>query len=104
MKEIKLSNEEMVVVINEMEEVLCWLEGKLNKKKFKVSRKEEVMDILKEGNLISVSDIGKRVGISNRNVSSILCYLRDDLEKEGNKKSIVKIGRGVGRLKLIDND
>lgn len=95
---------ELTSMVEELESVLCYLEDKLNKKKFKSSRKEQVMDILKERNLISVTDIGKRVGITNRNVSSILCYLRDDLEKQGNKQSIVKIGRGVGRLKLIDND
>ena len=100
---VKMNMKEMEVCLCEMEEVLIWLELKLNVKKFKVSRKDEVLEILKEGKLMSVSDIGKRVGISNRNVSSILSYLRNDFEKEGDKFSIVKIGRGVGRLKLIEN-
>jgi len=102
-KVIVMNKEEMEKVICEMEEVLIWLELKLNVKKFKVNRKDEVLEILKEGKLMSVGDIGKRVGISNRNVSSILSYLRNDFEKDGDKFSIVKIGRGVGRLKLIKN-
>jgi len=99
----KFNEAELASQVEELEQALCYLETKLNKKKFKTSRKDEVMTILEEGNLISVSDIAKRINISNRNVSSILCYLRDDLEKAGDIKSIVKIGRGVGRLKLITN-
>lgn len=102
-KVIVMNKEEMELCLCEMEEVLLWMEGKLGGKNFKVNRKDEVLNILREWKLVSVSDIGKRVGISNRNVSSILSYLRNDMEKDGDKESIVKIGRGVGRLKLIKN-
>lgn len=40
-------------------------------------RKDEILAILKEGR-ISIEDISKRVGITSRNVSSILSYLRKD--------------------------
>lgn len=42
-------------------------------------RKKEVLDILKkEVDGISIKEISKRIGISNKNVSSQLSYLRDD--------------------------
>lgn len=100
MKEIKMTLKEANECLVELETVLCWLENRFGKK-FKVGRKEEVMDILREGKLISVSEIGKRVNISNRNVSSLLSYIRNDLDKVG-LECIIKIGKGVGKLKLVN--
>ncbi len=99
-----MSLKECEICLNELEEVLCWLELKLSVKKFKIGRKSEVLDILKEGNLVSVGDIAKRIGITSRNVSSQLSYIRNDFEKDGNKMIIVKVGRGVGKLKLMKNE
>ena len=39
-------------------------------------RKKEVRDILEEGGRYSIREIGERLGISDKNVSSILTYLR----------------------------
>ena len=39
-------------------------------------RKKEVRDILEEGGRYSVREIGERLNISDKNVSSILSYLR----------------------------
>ena len=39
-------------------------------------RKKEVRDILEEGGRYSIREIGERLGISDKNVSSILSYLR----------------------------
>jgi len=44
----------------------------------KPGRKEEVLAILKEGAHISVPMLAKRVGISERNISSQMSYLRKD--------------------------
>ena len=55
-----------------VEEIKALLEGKK-----KGGRKEEVLGILKRS-WIGVTEIGKEVGIKNKNVSSILSYLRSD--------------------------
>lgn len=39
-------------------------------------RKKEVRDILEEGGRYSIKEIGERLNISDKNVSSILSYLR----------------------------
>lgn len=62
-------------------------------------RKEEVLDILKSG-LFSVKEIGGMLGVSNRNVSSVICYLRDDgLEIRSLGDKLVLWGRIVGGIK-----
>lgn len=106
-KEDKLTVAEYKVVIAEMEEALCMLENKIGKsKKFKLTRKEMVMEVIKDGLEYSVKDIAERVSvmagltITNKNISSQLSYLRDDLAKEG-AFDLVRIGRGHGKLKLI---
>lgn len=40
-------------------------------------RKEEVLVILK-GGAYGIEELGKIVGVSSRNISSVLCYLKDD--------------------------
>lgn len=54
----------------------------------KSGRKEEVLGILKEG-IYSVKELSVKVGVSGRNISSIVCYLRDD------GFDIKKLNRGV---------
>lgn len=41
-------------------------------------RKSEVLDIIKREGKVSINDIAKEIGISDRNVSSQLAYLRKD--------------------------
>jgi len=78
MKELKsMTKEEMAITICELEECLIYLEDKLNKKVFKEGRKEQVLKILQSG-AITVGGIATRIGISARNVSSQLTYLRKD--------------------------
>lgn len=73
------SNEELIGIIEEMEEVLCLLENRISRgKTFKPGRKEEVLEVLETKGKVSVADISKIVGISARNVSSQLSYLRRD--------------------------
>ena len=49
-----------------------------NKRKFKKGRKDEVLEIMLEGGSFSVGELAKLVGISDKNISSQLSYLRKD--------------------------
>ena len=96
MKELKkLSKEELVSIICEMEEALLHLEDRLNRKSFKPGRKEQVLAILKKGP-VTVGAIATRLGINARNVSSQLTYLR----KDGYEICTSSIGKKF----LADND
>ena len=69
---------------------------RLSKSKvIKKGRREEVMEVLIREKRISVGNIGKTLGMSCRNVSSYLCYLR----KEG-----VNIGTDSKGRKFIEKD
>ena len=110
MSEIKMSAAEMKEAMSEMEGLLCylWLQN-YEAKGIKVkglSRKEMMLSILMKGGLWSVKDLaaemGKRAGkdISSRNVSSLLSYLRDDIESGKIEGELSRVGRGVGKLKF----
>jgi predicted HTH transcriptional regulator len=72
------TKEELVSVIEEMEEVLTCLEERINKgKKMVEGRKDQVLKVL-QGGPITVGGIATRLGISARNASSQLSYLRKD--------------------------
>lgn len=74
----KLTNEQLEAQVVELECMLIELEDKLCKVKVtKPGRKDEVLEILQAGK-VSVADIAKQIGISARNVSSQLTYLRRD--------------------------
>ena len=104
LKELVVELEKEVI---EMCEIMLWMESKFSRgKSFKKSRKEILMDILLGGKSWSNKDLSEEmskvcgVEISRRNVSSLLCYLRDDFDKD-DKYDLVKIGRGNGKNKLI---
>lgn len=80
MKELmEMKKEELVKLVCEMEDVLLMLEEKFGKgKKFTKGRKEEVLEVLELKGKVTVGEISKIVGISARNVSSQLSYLRRD--------------------------
>lgn len=101
------ATEQMIV---EMECMLQELELKLGStKKFVVTRKEMVRNILKDGEQHSIGEISQRVSylagkmITSKNISSQLTYIRDDLAKEGNEYSICRIGRGHGKIMMVKN-
>ena len=110
--EIKLSKKEVEESVVELEEMVMFLWNevwKLKGVKVKgLSRKEMLLSILKGGKLWSVKELsvemGSRVGkdISSRNVSSLLSYLRDDIDKGTLKGKIERIGRGVGKIKFSE--
>ena len=71
--------QELENLINEMCETLVYLEERLCQSKVKpVGRKEEVLKILESVGHITVAAIATRIGITARNVSSQLTYLRKD--------------------------
>jgi len=74
----KWKKDELVETVLAMEEALTCLETRLcNQKKIRPGRKQQVLEILQAGP-IQVGAIAKRLGISSRNVSSQLSYLRKD--------------------------
>ena len=74
---IMAKNDELTAQVAELENMLVCLEERLSQvKPIKVSRKVEVMNILKDNGHISVADIAILVGITERNISSQLTYLR----------------------------
>ena len=75
----KPSYEELEQKLAELEQTLAEKEAELEKKNSSSGgRKAEVLAFLKEHGHVKVSDIAKAVGISDRNVSSQLTYLRKD--------------------------
>ena len=75
----KMNKDELVVMIEEMECCLNMMEERIvvDIKIKKVGRKDEVLEVLLSGK-VSVKEISNIVGISSRNVSSQLSYLRKD--------------------------
>ena len=120
-----LNKKELEMSVVELECLVVELWAKVydsNKIKVKgMSRKEMLMSILVGGKLWSVKDLSKEMGkacgksISSRNVSSLLSYIRDEVEKneirrekgkEVNKLydgQLNRIGRGVGKLRWVKN-
>jgi len=74
----EFTKDELVEMIVELEETLVCLEERLcETKKVVEGRKEQVLKVLQAGP-ITVGGIATRLGISARNVSSQLTYLRKD--------------------------
>ncbi len=108
---VKLSAKELEESVKELESIVCmlWEENfKLrNIKVKKAGRKEVLFNVLKKGDLWSVKELSVKmskivgVEISSRNISSLLTYIRNDIENGIIKGSLVRVGRGVGKLKFI---
>ena len=91
----EFKKEELVELVRDMECVLNWMENKIGKGKgFKKSRKEEVLEIWEEGKRVFVGDIAKRLGITSRNVSSYLTYIRRDFKNAKNGWEIMTDTKG----------
>ena len=65
----------------------CLIELLGNSRRFKKGRKDEVLEILNEGGSYGVGELAKMVGISDKNVSSQLSYLRKDGYKIGTRSN-----------------
>lgn len=73
-----MKKQELEEMITEYECLLQWLESKISSVRVKPEgRKSEVLKILQTGH-VTVDAIAQRIGISARNVSSQLTYLRRD--------------------------
>ena len=83
MANVELSKTELVAIVCEYEELIDSLYAQLRSKPEaivveKPGRKDEVLALLIGHKKISIPAIAKAVGISERNVSSQLSYLRKD--------------------------
>ena len=70
--------QELEAIITDLECTLVYLEERLAKPGVVTGRKEQVLGVLKSAGHITVAAIATRIGISARNVSSQLTYLRKD--------------------------
>lgn len=98
----------------ELETMVCWLWSELyqvKSLKAQVSRPEPrkltLLAILQDGKPRSIKELAEmmseRTGvvISRKNVSSLLTYLRDDIESGQLKGQLAKLGRGHGKVMFI---
>ncbi len=72
------TKQELELIIVDMCEALTALEDKLARPAVPEGRKAQVLKILKSSGHITVAAIATRIGITARNVSSQLTYLRKD--------------------------
>ena len=110
----KINKAELVELVYAYESVLCFLEkariGRDGKIK-KAGRIDQLMDIFNEDRkkLWSVKDLSSRmsavsgVRISSRNISSLLSYCRAG-KWTGGKVDFVRVGGGVGKLRIYSID
>lgn len=76
----KMTKAELIEALCEYESILLDLEERFGKKARvkKEGRKEQTLALLQENERISVADMAEALGITARNVSSQLCYLKRD--------------------------
>ena len=72
------TKQELESMVDEMCEALVFLETRLSRPMKPEGRKSQCLKILQSAGHITVDAISKRIGISARNVSSQLTYLRKD--------------------------
>ena len=77
MTEDKRTKEELIRVIEDQEQIILDLQTRLQAKS-NGGRKKEVLELLKSHESISIVEMSKELGISTKNVSSQLTYLRTD--------------------------
>lgn len=77
-----MSVEEMKLFVENMKKENEELKKKLENKKGN-GRKEEVLGLIREFGKISIKDLSEKIGITDRNISSQLSYLRKDGLKFG---------------------
>lgn len=75
----KLVKADLEAIVKDLECTIEYLEGRLSKPAVKTEgRKSQVLSILQRSSHITVAAIAERLGISARNVSSQMTYLRKD--------------------------
>lgn len=79
MKEFKeMTKDELIKVIEDQQQLILDLQVQLENARKKTGRKEEVLQILKDNSPITIVSISEKLGISTKNVSSQLTYLRQN--------------------------
>jgi len=69
-----------------------------NKRKFKVGRKDEVAALLMTGKSFSVDELAESIGITPKNISSQLTYLRKDGYEIGTRSNGKKYLENLAEL------
>jgi len=69
---------ELTSIVDDLECTLMWLETRLARRVKPEGRKEQCLKLLQSTEHISVAAMATRIGISARNISSQLTYLRKD--------------------------
>jgi biotin operon repressor len=67
----EMTKEELVARVEELEQIVLNLQNKKG-------RKFEVLELLRSNTSISIVEISEKLGISTKNVSSQLTYLREE--------------------------
>ena len=73
-----MSQEDLIKTIEDQEQLILDLQVKFEQSKNKFGRKEQVLELLKKSNSISIIEIAEKLDINTKNVSSQLTYLRAD--------------------------
>lgn len=76
-----------IKIISQMQVTLKQLKEENKTGLSRVNRKAQVLEIL-NADTVTISNISRTLGITNRNVSSVLCYLR----KDGHEIETARIG------------
>ena len=74
----KMTNEELIRELEEKEEVILDLQVRLENSKNGEGRKSQILDLLRSQGSLSIMEMAEKLGISTKNVSSQLTYLRTD--------------------------
>ena len=77
-EEWNMERDEMMEMIDYQSQIILDLQVRLESSKNGQNRKSQVLEILRTHSSISIVDIAKKLGISAKNVSSQLTYLRTD--------------------------
>jgi len=84
---MEMTKAEMAELIAKLQADNANLSAKVNNK---TGRKEQVLGLIRERGKISIKDLATEIGISERNISSQLSYLRNDGLKFGkNSKGLI---------------
>lgn len=77
-KLVEMDNDELLEYIITCHEEIDNLQQRLESVSNGNGRKQQVLEILQEGEAVSIITIAERLGISAKNVSSQLTYLRQE--------------------------
>ena len=78
MTEDKRTKQELLAEIENQEQIILDLQIKLENSKNGSGRKSQVLELLRSSGSMSIIEISSQLGISTKNVSSQLTYLRTD--------------------------